>query len=65
MSANAISPSLRLPWGLLLALLAGLAIIFLPEQAGLPLAGQRMLAMENASLEVSKQEGAQGVLGRQ
>lgn len=45
MSANAISPSLRLPWGLLLALLAGLAIIFLPEQAGLPLAGQRMLAI--------------------
>jgi len=28
-----------------LALLAGLAIIFLPEQAGLPLAGQRMLAI--------------------
>ncbi|AXO59929.1 DASS family sodium-coupled anion symporter [Pseudomonas sp. phDV1] len=45
MSANAVSPSLRLPWGLLLALLAGLAIIFLPEQAGLPLAGQRMLAI--------------------
>ena len=45
MSANAASPSLRLPWGLVLALLAGLAIIFLPEQAGLPLAGQRMLAI--------------------
>nr|WP_256836496.1 DASS family sodium-coupled anion symporter [Pseudomonas oleovorans] len=45
MSANAASPSLRLPWGLALALLAGLAIIFLPEQAGLPLAGQRMLAI--------------------
>ena len=45
MSANAVSPSLRLPWGLLLALLAGLAIIFLSEQAGLPLAGQRMLAI--------------------
>ena len=36
---------LTLPWGLLLALLAGLAIILLPEQAGLPIAGQRMLAI--------------------
>ncbi|MGG2398414.1 DASS family sodium-coupled anion symporter [Pseudomonas sp. SH1-B] len=46
MSATTASDSpFRLPWGLLLAVLAGLAIVFLPEQAGLPLAGQYMLAI--------------------
>lgn len=46
MSANAaFSSSLRLPWGLLLAVLVGLSIVLLPEQAGLPVAGQRMLAI--------------------
>jgi sodium-dependent dicarboxylate transporter 2/3/5 len=53
----------RVPWGLLLALLALVGIILLPEQAGLPLAGQRMLAIlafavivwisESVSYEVS------------
>lgn len=41
----ASSTSLRLPWGLLLAVLAGLGIVLLPEQNGLPLAGQYMLAI--------------------
>ena len=46
MSAITVSDSpLRLPWGLLLAVLAGLAVVFLPEQTGLPLAGQYMLAI--------------------
>ncbi len=53
----------RVPWGLLLALLALVGIILLPEQTGLPLAGQRMLAIlafavivwisESVSYEVS------------
>ncbi|SDI64817.1 anion transporter [Pseudomonas flavescens] len=51
------------PWGLLLALLAGIAILLLPAQADLPVAGQRMLAIlafavilwisESVSYEVS------------
>lgn len=53
----------RVPWGLLLGLLALVGIILLPEQADLPLAGQRMLAIlafavivwisESVSYEVS------------
>ncbi len=53
----------RVPWGLLLALLALVGIILLPDQAGLPVAGQRMLAIlafavivwisESVSYEVS------------
>ncbi|KAF1069844.1 MAG: Inner membrane protein YbhI [Pseudomonas citronellolis] len=52
-----------IPWGLLLGLAVCLAILLLPEQAGLPIAGQRMLAIlafavivwisESVSYEVS------------
>src|SRR5512136_2797815 len=35
----------RIPWALLLALAAGAAILALPTPAGLPVAGQRMLAI--------------------
>src|SRR5512137_2296813 len=37
--------SLRLPWGLVLAVVAGIAVMALPTPAGLPVAGQRMLAI--------------------
>jgi anion transporter len=39
-----VSPS-RIPWTLLLAIAAGAAILALPTPAGLPVAGQRMLAI--------------------
>lgn len=55
--------AIRVPWGLLLALLACVAVILLPTQDGLPIAGQRMLAIlifavivwisESVSYEVS------------
>ncbi|TBU90319.1 DASS family sodium-coupled anion symporter [Phytopseudomonas dryadis] len=55
--------SIRVPWGLLLALLACGAVLLLPAQEGLPIAGQRMLAIlvfavivwvsESVSYEVS------------
>lgn len=35
----------KVPWGLFLAVIAALVIILLPEQEGLPIAGQRMLAI--------------------
>ncbi len=51
------------PWGLLLGLLACIAVLMLPEQPGLPVAGQRMLGIlvfavivwisESVSYEVS------------
>lgn len=55
--------SISVPWGLLLGVLACVAILLLPEQAGLPIAGQRMLGIlafavivwisESVSYEVS------------
>ncbi|TBU99266.1 hypothetical protein DNJ95_00935 [Stutzerimonas kirkiae] len=63
-TANTAKPLvLRLPWGLLVGLLAAVAILLLPEQSDLPVAGQRMLAIlafavivwisESVSYEVS------------
>jgi sodium-dependent dicarboxylate transporter 2/3/5 len=43
--ASAPAPATRIPWTLLLALAAGAAILALPTPAGLPVAGQRMLAI--------------------
>lgn len=65
MSSITASPSssIRVPWGLLLALLALVAVLLLPSQPELPVAGQRMLAIlafavivwisESVSYEVS------------
>ena len=46
MAAPAAQPNwLRRNWGLLLAIAALIAILLLPTPAGLPVAGQRMLAV--------------------
>jgi sodium-dependent dicarboxylate transporter 2/3/5 len=41
----AANPAFRIPWGLLLALAVGIVVMALPTPSGLPVAGQRMLAI--------------------